>query len=134
MNPETPDIAAQPAGAPRLRRKDLVGIAELSSEEITLILDTAGCVRPPLYAVPVPQPLVLTPFVISFATTALFLVVLIASRGFTGTDHVDGTERDQRRPPPRRRTGGTETCALLAARFLFLYSQAITGRIRSTSL
>ena len=24
-----------------------------------------------------------------------FLVVLIASRGFTGTDHVDGTERDQ---------------------------------------
>ncbi|HOC18774.1 MAG TPA: aspartate carbamoyltransferase catalytic subunit [Vicinamibacterales bacterium] len=45
MNPETPDIAAQPAGAPRLRRKDLVGIAELSSEEITLILDTAVAMK-----------------------------------------------------------------------------------------
>ncbi len=45
MNLETPDIAAQPAGAPRLRRKDLVGIAELSSEEITLILDTAVAMK-----------------------------------------------------------------------------------------
>jgi multicomponent K+:H+ antiporter subunit C len=32
--------------------------------------------------------------VIGFATTALFLVVIIASRGMTGTDHVDGQERD----------------------------------------
>jgi formate hydrogenlyase subunit 3/multisubunit Na+/H+ antiporter MnhD subunit len=35
---------------------------------------------------------VLTAIVISFAMTALFLVVLLASRGLTGTDHVDGRE------------------------------------------
>jgi len=40
----------------------------------------------------VPQALVLTAIVISFATTALFLVVLLASRGLNGTDHVDGQE------------------------------------------
>jgi multicomponent K+:H+ antiporter subunit C len=45
------------------------------------------------YADPVPQALVLTAIVISFAMTALFLVVLLASRGLTGTDHVDGRER-----------------------------------------
>lgn len=43
---------------------------------------------------PLPQALVLTAIVISFATTALFLVVLLASRGLTGTDHVDGAERE----------------------------------------
>jgi multicomponent K+:H+ antiporter subunit C len=47
---------------------------------------------PQLYTDPVPQALVLTAIVISFATTALFLVVLLAARGFTGTDHVDGRE------------------------------------------
>jgi multicomponent K+:H+ antiporter subunit C len=46
------------------------------------------------YADPVPQSLVLTAIVIGFATTALFLVVIIAARGMTGTDHVDGQERD----------------------------------------
>lgn len=45
-----------------------------------------------LYADPLPQSLVLTAIVISFAMTALFLVVLLASRGLTGTDHVDGQE------------------------------------------
>lgn len=45
------------------------------------------------YADPVPQALVLTAIVIGFATTALLLVVLLAARGFTGTDHVDGQER-----------------------------------------
>jgi multicomponent K+:H+ antiporter subunit C len=44
------------------------------------------------YADPVPQALALTAIVISFATTALFLVVLLASRGLTGSDHVDGRE------------------------------------------
>jgi len=44
------------------------------------------------YADPLPQALVLTAIVIGFATTALFLVVLLASRGLTGTDHVDGQE------------------------------------------
>lgn len=42
---------------------------------------------------PVPQSLVLTAIVIGFATTALFLVVLLAARGLTGTDHVDGREQ-----------------------------------------
>lgn len=46
------------------------------------------------YADPLPQALVLTAIVISFATTALFLVVLLASRGLSGTDHVDGAEHD----------------------------------------
>jgi multicomponent K+:H+ antiporter subunit C len=47
------------------------------------------------YADPLPQALVLTAIVISFATTALFLVVMLASRGRTGTDHVDGREPDR---------------------------------------
>jgi multicomponent K+:H+ antiporter subunit C len=46
------------------------------------------------HADPVPQALVLTAIVISFATTALFLVLLLAARGLTGTDHVDGREKD----------------------------------------
>jgi multicomponent K+:H+ antiporter subunit C len=44
------------------------------------------------YADPLPQALVLTAIVISFAMTALLLVVVLASRGLTGTDHVDGQE------------------------------------------
>jgi multicomponent K+:H+ antiporter subunit C len=47
---------------------------------------------PAAYADPLPQALVLTAIVIGFATTALLLVVLLAARGFTGTDHVDGGE------------------------------------------
>ena len=43
------------------------------------------------YADPMPQALTLTAIVIGFAMTALFLVVLLASRGMAGTDHVDGT-------------------------------------------
>lgn len=44
------------------------------------------------YTDPLPQALALTAIVISFATTALFLVVLLASRGLTDSDHVDGRE------------------------------------------
>lgn len=47
---------------------------------------------PALYADPLPQALVLTAIVISFATTALLLVVVLVSRGLTGADHVDGEE------------------------------------------
>lgn len=47
---------------------------------------------PAHFSDPLPQALVLTAIVISFATTALFLVVLFASRGLTGSDHVDGRE------------------------------------------
>lgn len=50
-------------------------------------------VDPSHYADPVPQALVLTAIVIGFAMTALFLVVLLANRGVTGTDHVDGREQ-----------------------------------------
>ncbi len=56
------------------------------------VLAGSGPVDPALYADPVPQALVLTAIVIGFATTALFLVVLLALRGLTGTDHVDGQE------------------------------------------
>lgn len=59
------------------------------------ILDKSGDVDVSAFADPVPQALVLTAIVIGFATTALFLVVLLASRGFTGTDHVDGREPEQ---------------------------------------
>lgn len=51
-------------------------------------------VDPANYTDPLPQALVLTAIVISFAMTALLLVVLIAARGLTGTDHVDGEDAE----------------------------------------
>ena len=63
----------------------------------SLLLDKPPMVSPGVpatlehYTDPLPQSLVLTAIVIGFATTALFLVVLLASRGLSGTDHVDGT-------------------------------------------
>jgi multicomponent K+:H+ antiporter subunit C len=59
------------------------------------VLENTEVIDPVLYADPLPQALVLTAIVISFAMTALFLVVLLASRGLTGTDHVDGREDPQ---------------------------------------
>lgn len=56
------------------------------------ILDGRGFPDFASFADPLPQALVLTAIVISFATTALLLVVLLAARGLTGTDHVDGEE------------------------------------------
>ena len=56
------------------------------------IMPRGGFIDPEAFADPVPQALVLTAIVISFATTALFLVVIMASRGLTGTDHVNGKE------------------------------------------
>jgi multicomponent K+:H+ antiporter subunit C len=52
-------------------------------------------VDPARFADPLPQALVLTAIVISFAMTALLLVVLLAARGLTGTDHVDGREPEE---------------------------------------
>ena len=52
------------------------------------------------YADPLPQALVLTAIVIGFAMTALFLVVLLASRGISGTDHVDGTHARESQEMP----------------------------------
>jgi len=56
------------------------------------VLDGSAPVDVTAYTDPLPQALVLTAIVIGFATTALFLVVIIVSRGLTGTDHVDGRE------------------------------------------
>ncbi|WP_386069488.1 Na+/H+ antiporter subunit C [Tahibacter sp. UC22_41] len=64
----------------------------------SLVIDKPPLVVPGLpadlehYSDPMPQSLVLTAIVIGFATTALFLVVLLASRGLSGTDHVDGEQ------------------------------------------
>ncbi|MGE0395152.1 MAG: Na+/H+ antiporter subunit C [Kofleriaceae bacterium] len=66
----------------------------------SLSIDEPPIVKPGLpadldhYTDPLPQSLVLTAIVIGFATTALFLVVLLASRGLSGTDHVDGTKEE----------------------------------------
>jgi multicomponent K+:H+ antiporter subunit C len=59
------------------------------------IVPAGGAVDPATLADPLPQALVLTAIVISFAMTALLLVVLLAARGLTGTDHVDGREPEE---------------------------------------
>ena len=82
----------------------------------SLSIDAEPIVRPGVppdllhYTDPMPQALVLTAIVIGFAMTALFLVVLLASRGLTGTDHVDGVEAGNpdagaasHAPPPEAR-------------------------------
>ncbi|HLT28538.1 MAG TPA: Na+/H+ antiporter subunit C [Myxococcaceae bacterium] len=67
----------------------IFSIGSLAIDKVPVIVDGV-----PLdlenYSDPLPQALVLTAIVIGFAMTALFLVVLLASRGLTGTDHVDG--------------------------------------------
>lgn len=81
----------------------VMGLALLSYAVNLFIFSMGSLVinRPPLvkaglpptlehYTDPMPQSLVLTAIVIGFATTALFLVVLLAARGLSGTDHVDG--------------------------------------------
>ena len=44
------------------------------------------------HADPLPQALVLTAIVISFAMTALLLAIALRARAETGSDHVDGEE------------------------------------------
>jgi multicomponent K+:H+ antiporter subunit C len=64
----------------------------------SLVIDRPPIVQPGApadlehYTDPMPQALVLTAIVIGFASTALFLVVLLASRGLSGTDDVDGAK------------------------------------------
>ena len=70
----------------------IFGMGRLASHKAPIIDPGTGHVLPSLYTDPVPQALVLTAIVIGFATTALLLVVLLALRGLTGTDHVDGRE------------------------------------------
>ena len=59
------------------------------------IVPAGAAADPAAFADPLPQALVLTAIVISFAMTALLLVVLLAARGLTGTDHVDGKEPEE---------------------------------------
>lgn len=59
------------------------------------IVEAGAAADPSAFADPLPQALVLTAIVISFAMTALLLVVLLAARGLTGTDHVDGREPEE---------------------------------------
>lgn len=63
--------------------------------DVPPIIGKVGTPNPAAFADPLPQALALTAIVISFATTALLLVVLIVSRGLSGTDHVDGEDGDQ---------------------------------------
>ncbi|CAD7032878.1 MULTISPECIES: Na+/H+ antiporter subunit C [Pseudorhizobium] len=65
----------------------IFGVGGVKSDEPPLLIDGASVAS---ISDPVPQALVLTAIVIGFATTALFLVVLLAARGLTGSDHVDG--------------------------------------------
>ncbi len=65
----------------------IFGVGGVKSDEPPLLIDGAAAAS---ISDPVPQALVLTAIVIGFATTALFLVVLLAARGLTGSDHVDG--------------------------------------------
>jgi multicomponent K+:H+ antiporter subunit C len=67
-------------------------MGRLAEHKAPVIVGNGAVVDPALYADPVPQALVLTAIVIGFATTALFLVVLLALRGLSGTDHVDAQE------------------------------------------
>jgi len=83
----------------------LIGLS-LLSYAVNLFIFAMGRVRteaPPIlkpgvsgtlanYTDPLPQALVLTAIVITFAMTALFLVVALAARGLTRNDHVDGRE------------------------------------------
>jgi multicomponent K+:H+ antiporter subunit C len=59
------------------------------------IVEAGRAADPSIFTDPLPQALVLTAIVISFASTALLLVVLMALRGLTGTDHVDGREPEE---------------------------------------
>jgi len=68
----------------------IFAMGRLYVDRAPLTLD--GVTDPGRYADPLPQALVLTAIVIGFATTALYLVMMLASRGLTGTDHVDGKD------------------------------------------
>ena len=79
----------------------IIGLSLLSYAVILFIFGVGGVKTnvPPILADgvptstlpdPLPHARVRTAIVIGFATTALFLVVLLASRGLTGNDHVDG--------------------------------------------
>jgi multicomponent K+:H+ antiporter subunit C len=88
----------------RARTFDLVLGLTLLSYAVNVLIFAMGRLavgRPPIldparapdlanYADPLPQALVLTAIVISFAMTALLLVIALVARAETGSDHVDG--------------------------------------------
>lgn len=90
----------------RARTFDLVLGLTLLSYAVNLLIFVMGRLtvgRPPIldgsqapvlanYADPLPQALVLTAIVISFAMTALLLVIALVARAETDSDHVDGEE------------------------------------------
>jgi multicomponent K+:H+ antiporter subunit C len=90
----------------RARVFDLIVGLTLLSYAVNVFIFLTGRVRigrPPIvddalaptlanYADPLPQALVLTAIVISFAMTALILVIALRARAETGSDHVDGTD------------------------------------------
>lgn len=69
----------------------IVAMGNLRVDAAPIVQAGAGA-DPAAFADPLPQALVLTAIVISFAMTALLLVVLLVARGLAGTDHVDGRE------------------------------------------
>lgn len=90
----------------RARSFDLILGLTLLSYAVNLLIFSMGRLvvgKPPLlreglaptlanHADPLPQALVLTAIVISFAMTAVLLVVAVRSRTEAGSDHVDGHE------------------------------------------
>jgi multicomponent K+:H+ antiporter subunit C len=90
----------------RARVFDLIVGLTLLSYAVNVFIFLTGRVRvgrPPIvderlaptlanYADPLPQALVLTAIVISFAMTALILVIALRANAETGSDHVDGAE------------------------------------------
>ncbi|MCC7080852.1 MAG: Na+/H+ antiporter subunit C [Burkholderiales bacterium] len=73
----------------------IVAMGRLKVDAAPIVV--AGAVPDPAaFSDPLPQALVLTAIVIGFAMTALLLVVLLAARGLTGTDHVDGQKDEAR--------------------------------------
>jgi multicomponent K+:H+ antiporter subunit C len=56
------------------------------------IVEARRCATLATLADPLPQALVLTAIVISFAMTAVLLVIALRTQAHTGSDHVDGEE------------------------------------------
>ena len=64
------------------------------------IVDSNAVASLATYADPLPQALVLTAIVISFAMTAVLLVIALRARAETGSDHVDGADTKGNESPP----------------------------------
>lgn len=87
----------------RPRSFDAILGLTLLSYAVNLFIFSMGRLRvgaPPIvqagvsdYADPLPQALVLTAIVISFAMTAVLLVIALRARAETDSDHVDGSEQ-----------------------------------------